>query len=123
MKLREIEKKDYDLILELDAKVYPVSKENKINPETIERWYNKYPKYGMIYSYQNKIVALSIAIPMPRDKNTMSVRSYLPITICLFCLKSLLIFICPLKLLLNLCYSYYLFRHMATSYNDKYFTH
>ena len=65
MELRQIEKNDYDLILELDAKVYPVSKENKINPETIERWYNKYPKYGMIYSYQNKIVALSIAIPMP----------------------------------------------------------
>ena len=65
MELRNIEKKDYQLILELDAKVYPVSEENKINPEIIDRWYNKYPKYGMIYTNNNIIVALAIAIPMP----------------------------------------------------------
>lgn len=65
MELRNIEKKDYQLILELDAKVYPVSKENKINSEIIDRWYNAYPRYGMIYTNNNKIVAMAIAIPMP----------------------------------------------------------
>lgn len=72
MKLRQIEKNDYNLILELDDKVYPVSKENKISHETIDKWYNKYPKYGMIYINSNctdinfnNIVAMAIVIPMP----------------------------------------------------------
>ena len=67
MELRQIEKNDYNLILELDAKVYPVT-ENKINNEIIDSWLNKYPKYGMIYTdNNNKIVAMSIAIPIPLD--------------------------------------------------------
>ena len=49
MLLRKIEKSDYDLILKLDSKVYPVSPENKINSLIIDNWYNKYPEYGMIY--------------------------------------------------------------------------
>jgi hypothetical protein len=65
MELRQIEKNDYSLILELDAKVYPVSEENKINSKIIDKWYNTYPKYGMIYTNQNKIVAMAIIIPMP----------------------------------------------------------
>ena len=65
MELRQIEKGDYKLILQLDAKVYPVSEENKIKPEIIDKWYNTYPKYGMIYTNNNKIVAMTIAIPMP----------------------------------------------------------
>ncbi|OUM65612.1 hypothetical protein PIROE2DRAFT_7369 [Piromyces sp. E2] len=65
MELREIQKSDYNLILELDAKVYPVSEENKINAETINRWYHTFPKYGMIYTNENTIVAMAIAIPMP----------------------------------------------------------
>ena len=67
MLLRKIEKSDYDLILKLDSKVYPVSPENKINSFIIDNWYNKYPEYGMIYiDEKNKenIVAMSIAIPM-----------------------------------------------------------
>lgn len=65
MQLRQIEKNDYKLILELDAKVYPVSEENKINTMIIDKWYNTYPKYGMIYTNQNKIVSIAIVIPMP----------------------------------------------------------
>ena len=69
MKLRQIQKEDYNLILELDDKVYPVQKENKINYEIIDKWYNKYPKYGMIYTnpniINNNIIAMNIAIPMP----------------------------------------------------------
>ena len=69
MKLRQIQKEDYNLILELDDKVYPVPKENKINYEIIDIWYNKYPKYGMIYTnpniINNNIIAMNIAIPMP----------------------------------------------------------
>ena len=67
MLLRKIEKSDYDLILKLDSKVYPVSPENKINSLIIDNWYNKYPEYGMIYiDEKNKenIVAMSIVIPM-----------------------------------------------------------
>ena len=67
MELRKIEKNDYNLILELDAKVYPVI-ENKINNKIIDSWLNKYPKYGMIYTdNKNKVVAMSIAIPIPID--------------------------------------------------------
>ena len=47
MDLRQIEKNDYNLILELDAKVYPVT-ESKSNNKTLDSWLNKYPKYGMI---------------------------------------------------------------------------
>ena len=65
MELRQITKNDHKLILELDAKVYPVSEENKINSQIIDKWYNKYPNYGMIYTNQNKIVAMAIIIPMP----------------------------------------------------------
>ena len=67
MLLRKIEKSDYDLILNLDSKVYPVSPENKINSSIIDNWYNKYPEYGMIYidkKNQSNIVALSIIIPL-----------------------------------------------------------
>jgi len=67
MKLRPIEKKDYNLILELDAKVYPVT-ESKITHKTLDAWLNKYPKYGMIYTdTNNNIVSMSIAIPIPID--------------------------------------------------------
>jgi len=65
MELREIQRSDYNLILALDAKVYPVSEENKINAEIIDRWYNAYPKYGMVYTNGEEIVAMAIAIPMP----------------------------------------------------------
>ena len=68
MELRQIQKSDYNLILELDVKVYPVSEENKINSSIIDNWYNKYPKYGMIYTdtkNDNNIIALAIIIPMP----------------------------------------------------------
>ena len=67
MLLRKIEKSDYDLILQLDSKVYPVSPENKINSLIIDNWYNKYPDYGMIYVDQknkSNIVAMCIIIPM-----------------------------------------------------------
>ena len=67
MLLRKIEKSDYDLILQLDSKVYPVSPENKINSSIIDNWYNKYPEYGMIYvdkKNKSNIVALSIIIPL-----------------------------------------------------------
>ena len=67
MLLRKIEKSDYDLILQLDSKVYPVSPENKINSLIIDNWYNKYPEYGMIYVDQknkSNIVAMCIIIPM-----------------------------------------------------------
>ena len=37
MKLRQIQKDDQDLILDLDDIVYPLSKENKINYEIIDR--------------------------------------------------------------------------------------
>ncbi|ORX50712.1 hypothetical protein BCR36DRAFT_412208 [Piromyces finnis] len=71
MELRGINNLDYQLILHLDAKVYPVSEENKINEEIVDRWYSKFPKYGMIYvnkntnGESNDIVAMAIAIPMP----------------------------------------------------------
>ena len=67
MLLRKIEKSDYDLILQLDSKVYPVSPENKINSLIIDNWYNKYPEYGMIYvdaKNKSNIVAMCIIIPM-----------------------------------------------------------
>ena len=67
MLLRKIEKSDYDLILQLDSKVYPVSPENKINSLIIDNWYNKYPEYGMIYvdkKNESNIVAMCIIIPM-----------------------------------------------------------
>jgi len=67
MLLRKIEKSDYDLILHLDSKVYPVSPENKINSLIIDNWYNKYPEYGMIYidkKNESNIVAMCIIIPM-----------------------------------------------------------
>jgi hypothetical protein len=67
MLLRKIEQSDYDLILNLDSKVYPVSPENKINSSIIDNWYNKYPDYGMIYvdkKNKSNIVALSIIIPL-----------------------------------------------------------
>ena len=67
MLLRKIEKSDYDLILQLDSKVYPVSPENKINSLIIDNWYNKYPDYGMIYvdeKNKSNIVAMCIIIPM-----------------------------------------------------------
>ena len=67
MLLRKIEKSDYDLILNLDSKVYPVLPENKINSSIIDNWYNKYPEYGMIYidkKNESNIVALSIIIPL-----------------------------------------------------------
>ena len=67
MLLRKIEQSDYDLILNLDSKVYPVSPENKINSSIIDNWYNKYPEYGMIYvdkKNKSNIVALSIIIPL-----------------------------------------------------------
>ena len=67
MLLRKIEQSDYDLILNLDSKVYPVSSENKINSSIIDNWYNKYPEYGMIYvdkKNKSNIVALSIIIPL-----------------------------------------------------------
>ena len=67
MRLRKIEQSDYDLILNLDSKVYPVSPENKINSSIIDNWYNKYPEYGMIYvdkKNKSNIVALSIIIPL-----------------------------------------------------------
>ncbi|ORX83025.1 hypothetical protein BCR32DRAFT_326574, partial [Anaeromyces robustus] len=49
MKLRAVRKSDYDLILKLDEKVYPVPPENKINSKIIDHWYTPYKNYGMIY--------------------------------------------------------------------------
>jgi len=67
MELREIRRSDYDLILSLDSKVYPVTEENKVSVSSIDRWYSVYPNYGMIYCNKitGEIVAMAIIIPMP----------------------------------------------------------
>jgi len=67
MELREIQRSDYELVLKLDSKVYPVSEENKVNFSSIDRWYAVYPRYGMIYCNRvtGDIVAMAIVIPMP----------------------------------------------------------
>jgi len=62
MNLRPINKEDYDLILELDRKVYPTI--HPVTKETLNRWYSQNPEFGMIYEENNKVKGVCIVIPL-----------------------------------------------------------
>ena len=61
MELRPIKKEDYELLLELDRKVYPT--DDPVTPNILDNWFAKNPEFGMIYENEG-IDAISIVIPL-----------------------------------------------------------
>ncbi len=63
MKFRPIVEKDYELILELDKKVYPT--DNPVTSDILSKWYKKNPEFGMIFENEgSKIQGFCMAIPL-----------------------------------------------------------
>jgi len=62
MKFRPIKKEDYDLILDLDRKVYPTK--HPVTKDIFDKWYYQNPEFGMIYEENNKIKGVYIVIPL-----------------------------------------------------------
>jgi hypothetical protein len=65
MNLRAVTPKDYDLILELDKKVYPTK--NPVTKKIIDRWYANNPEFGLIYETEGVIDGICIAIPLNNE--------------------------------------------------------
>jgi hypothetical protein len=65
MILRKITNKDYNLILELDKKVYPTK--YPVTDSVISSWYINNPEFGMIYGDEGKIAGVCIIIPLNKD--------------------------------------------------------
>jgi len=62
---RQITPKDYNLILELDKKVYPTSK--PVTKEVIASWYIRNPEFGMIFCENGKIEGVFVVIPLNKE--------------------------------------------------------
>ena len=60
MKVRQLNSKDYDKVLELDKKVYPTK--NPVTKDTIIFWYKKNPEFGFVIEGKGK--GLCAAIPL-----------------------------------------------------------
>ena len=65
MKLRPITAKDFEFIIDLDKKVYPLS--GLITKKVISQWFVRNPEYGMIFEDEGKIVGVCIIIPLNRE--------------------------------------------------------
>lgn len=65
MKTRILTEKDYELILEMDKKVYPTS--SPVTKEIIKSWYIKNPEFGVVFEENNKIAGVLIAIPLNKQ--------------------------------------------------------
>jgi len=66
MKFRSISKKDYELLLKLDRKVYPT--DNPVTSEILSNWYKKNPEFGMIFE-DDKGELEGVCISIPLNKN------------------------------------------------------
>ncbi len=62
MQLRKINKEDYQLIIDLDKRIYPT--EHSVTLENIAEWYKNNPEFGMVYEEDGKIVGISVVIPL-----------------------------------------------------------
>lgn len=62
MEIKSINKKDYDLILRLDKKVYPTA--SPVTKEIIAQWYQNNPEFGFVFHKKNKINGMCVAIPL-----------------------------------------------------------
>jgi hypothetical protein len=62
MKVRPVAAKDYKLILELDKKVYPT--QNPVTARILNNWYKENPEFCLVYTENNKIVGLCVALPL-----------------------------------------------------------
>lgn len=63
MKFRSIIEKDYELLLELDKKVYPT--DNPVTSEILSNWYRNNPEFGMIFEDESgKIQGVCVIIPL-----------------------------------------------------------
>ena len=65
MKVRAIELKDINLILEIDKKVYPT--DSPVTKEIIQGWYARNPEFGMIFEKNNKTVGTFVIIPLNKE--------------------------------------------------------
>ncbi len=66
MKFRSISKKDYELLLKLDKKVYPT--DNPVTSEILSNWYKKNPEFGMIFENdKGELVGMCITIPLNKN--------------------------------------------------------
>jgi deoxyhypusine synthase len=59
---RAIRPSDFDMLLEMDKKMYPTN--SPVTKETIKSWYIRNPEFGMIYEKNNQIVGVFILIPL-----------------------------------------------------------
>lgn len=65
METRTLTRKDYELILEMDKKVYPTS--SPVTKEIIKSWYINNPEFGAIFEENKEIVGVLIAIPLNKQ--------------------------------------------------------
>ncbi len=65
MKIRKIEEKDFELILETDKKLYPT--DSPVTKETIRSWYIKNPEFGMIFEKDLSLIGNCIIIPLNKN--------------------------------------------------------
>ena len=65
MNLQKIQEKDFELILQIDKKVYPTS--SPVTKDIIKSWYTKNSEFGMIFQDKNKIVGNFIVIPLNKN--------------------------------------------------------
>jgi ribosomal protein S18 acetylase RimI-like enzyme len=61
-KFRQILKKDYKKILQLDKKVYPTPK--PVTEKIVSNWYSKNPEFGLVMEEGKKAVGYLISIPI-----------------------------------------------------------
>jgi len=62
MEVRKINEKDYDLILQLDKKVYPTS--SPVTKKIISQWYQNNPEFGFVFENKEKMTGICVAIPL-----------------------------------------------------------
>jgi hypothetical protein len=62
MFLREINKKDYEVLLDLDKKVYPTEK--PVTSKVLDKWFSNNLEFGMVYENEGNILCLGIVIPL-----------------------------------------------------------
>lgn len=65
MKTRPINFKDYQILLELDKKVYPT--DSPVTPEILDSWYKKNPEFGIVFEDSKGLEGMCIAIPLTKE--------------------------------------------------------
>jgi hypothetical protein len=63
--IRNLTPKDYDLILELDRKVYPTT--SPVTKDNLAVWYSNNPGFGRIWEEDGQIKGLYVAIPLKKE--------------------------------------------------------